>query len=75
MQEILNGIPKDKQSKVFLEENRALAIQRAIKELCDDEVLLVLGKGDEKYQIIGDEMLHFDDVEEIQKSLQLHFRR
>lgn len=75
MQEILNGIPKDKQSKVFLEENRALAIQRAIKELCDDEVLLVLGKGDEKYQIIGDEMLHFDDVEEIQKSLQLYFKR
>ena len=31
-----------------------------------DDILLVLGKGHENYQIIGKEKIHFDDVEEIQ---------
>ncbi|EES90198.1 UDP-N-acetylmuramoyl-L-alanyl-D-glutamate--2,6-diaminopimelate ligase [Helicobacter canadensis] len=69
MQEILSGIPQSKRSRVILEENRALAIQKAIAELKEDEVLLVLGKGDETYQIIGDRTLHFDDSEEIKKAL------
>lgn len=70
MQEILSGIPQEKRAKVTLEENRALAIRQAIASLASDEVLLVLGKGDETYQIIGEQVLHFDDVEEIQKALQ-----
>ena len=35
-----------------------------------DWVLLVLGKGDETYQIIGDEKRHFDDRQEIRAALQ-----
>ncbi len=69
MQEILSGIPHNKLSRVTLEVNRALAIQKAIAQLKEDEVLLVLGKGDETYQIIGDRTLHFDDSEEIKKAL------
>ncbi|WP_299547890.1 UDP-N-acetylmuramoyl-L-alanyl-D-glutamate--2,6-diaminopimelate ligase [uncultured Helicobacter sp.] len=73
MQEILNGIPEHFQEKreIFLEENRSKAIQMAISTLQSDAVLLILGKGDETYQILGDSTIHFDDVEEAQKALTL----
>jgi UDP-N-acetylmuramoyl-L-alanyl-D-glutamate--2,6-diaminopimelate ligase len=43
--------------------DRAFAIQEAIKGLKDDEVLMILGKGDEDYMEINGEKLHFDDRE------------
>lgn len=57
--DILEGI-KDK-SKVSVESNRLLAIHKALEELRNDEILLLLGKGDETYQIIGDKSIPFDD--------------
>ena len=71
MQEILSGIPQELREKreICLEENRAKAIAMAVKNLQGDEGLLILGKGDETYQIIGQETLHFDDCEEVQKAL------
>ena len=71
MQEILSGIPQELREKreICLEENRAKAIAMAVKNLQEDEVLLILGKGDETYQIIGKETLHFDDCEEVQKAI------
>lgn len=71
MQEILKGIPQYLRNhrEICLEENRAKAIEIAIKNLKNDEILLILGKGDETYQIIGEETLHFDDCEEVQKAL------
>ncbi|MBX7490941.1 UDP-N-acetylmuramoyl-L-alanyl-D-glutamate--2,6-diaminopimelate ligase [Helicobacter turcicus] len=73
IQEIFNGIPKElrERREIFLEENRTKAIQMAITALKNDEVLLILGKGDETYQIIGNSTIHFDDVEEAQKALNL----
>ncbi|TLD83987.1 UDP-N-acetylmuramoyl-L-alanyl-D-glutamate--2,6-diaminopimelate ligase [Helicobacter sp. MIT 11-5569] len=73
LQEILAGIPQHLREKrtILLEESRAEAIKIAIKNLKDNEVLLILGKGDETYQIIGDSTIHFDDVEEAQKALKL----
>ncbi|TLD86078.1 UDP-N-acetylmuramoyl-L-alanyl-D-glutamate--2,6-diaminopimelate ligase [Helicobacter sp. MIT 05-5294] len=71
MQEILSGIPtilRDSR-EIYLEENRAKAIEMAIKSLKDEEVLLILGKGDETYQIIGDKTYPFDDCQEVQKAL------
>lgn len=50
-------------TKLIIESNRQKAIELALKDLRDDEVLLVLGKGDENYQIIGDSILPFDDRE------------
>jgi UDP-N-acetylmuramoyl-L-alanyl-D-glutamate--2,6-diaminopimelate ligase len=31
--------------------------------LAENDILLILGKGHEKYQIIGDKKIHFDDKE------------
>lgn len=57
--EILGGITNKK--KVIVEANRKNAIISALKDLQSDEILLILGKGDETYQIIGDKKIPFDD--------------
>ena len=66
--QIAQGV-RDK-TKIIIESNRKKAIESAIKDMCDDEVLLVLGKGDESYQIIGDNTLPFDDREIIKALIQ-----
>ncbi|WP_104722416.1 UDP-N-acetylmuramoyl-L-alanyl-D-glutamate--2,6-diaminopimelate ligase [Helicobacter mesocricetorum] len=72
LEEILAGIPEElqKQRNIYLEENRSVAIKKALENLQFDEVLLILGKGDESYQIIGDEILEFDDCKEVEKYIQ-----
>lgn len=71
MQEIFRGIPRELRQKreIYLEENRAKAIQMAVTSLTDDAVLLVLGKGDETCQIIGDSTIYFNDSLEVQNAL------
>lgn len=43
--------------------NRKTAIEWAIKMLQADDILILAGKGHEKYQIIGNEKTHFDEEE------------
>jgi len=45
------------------------AIISAIEDMKAGDVLLIAGKGHETYQIIGDQVLPFNDVEEVQKCL------
>ncbi len=47
--------------------NRKTAIEQAIQTLQAGDILILAGKGHEKYQIIGSEKTHFDE-EEIVKS-------
>ena len=54
---------------VVVEPDRKKALQKAIDELKEDEMLLVLGKGDEEYMEIGDKKIPFSDSEEIVKIL------
>ena len=54
---------------VIREMDRKKALERAIGELEEDEILLVLGKGDEEYMEIGDKKIPFSDSEEIVKIL------
>ncbi|MBP1634011.1 MAG: murE, partial [Acidobacteria bacterium] len=42
--------------------DRRLAIERAIDTAKPDDVVLIAGKGHEKYQVIGDRDIPFDDV-------------
>lgn len=57
--DILDGI--DDKSIVKVEENRKKAIEMALDDQEEDEVVVILGKGDESHQIIYDKKLPFDD--------------
>jgi UDP-N-acetylmuramoyl-L-alanyl-D-glutamate--2,6-diaminopimelate ligase len=46
-------------------EDRKVAIKHGIKMLNNNDFLLILGKGHEDYQIIGDKKYHFSDKEEV----------
>ena len=43
--------------------DRKAAIERAVREAAAGDLILVAGKGHEKYQVIGERTLPFDDVE------------
>ncbi len=57
--DILSGIDLQKDVKIILD--RRGALEEAISFLNDKTTLLVLGKGHEKHQEIGDRILDFDD--------------
>ena len=49
--------------------DRGAAIERAVREAQPGDVVLIAGKGHEKYQVIGDKSLPFDDVDVAQAAL------
>lgn len=65
--DILEGI--EDRSGVTVELNRKKAIEMALDTQKEDEVLVILGKGDETYQIIYDEKFPFDDREVVRSIL------
>ncbi|MEL6366427.1 MAG: UDP-N-acetylmuramoyl-L-alanyl-D-glutamate--2,6-diaminopimelate ligase [Pseudomonadota bacterium] len=46
-----------------VEIDRARAIEHAVRHASPDDVILIAGKGHEQFQLIGDEVRSFDDVE------------
>ena len=66
--EIYGGIDTGLKSKVVSISHRGEAIKYAVNFAKAGDILLVAGKGHEKYQIIGTERIHFDDAEEIKKN-------
>ena len=67
--DILSGI--DNKSKVVVELDRKKAIEMAIDDQEGDEVVVILGKGDENYQIIYDNKFPFDDREVVREILNI----
>jgi UDP-N-acetylmuramoyl-L-alanyl-D-glutamate--2,6-diaminopimelate ligase len=66
--EIERGIPAGSQSSsraplVLAVVDRAEAIERAVAMAAAGDLVLIAGKGHEKYQQIGDRVLPFDDGE------------
>ena len=63
IKEILPGIEKDNYT---VEVDRTTAIKKGIEMLKPGDIVLVLGKGHEDYQIIGHNKIHLDDHEVIE---------
>ncbi|WP_457748049.1 UDP-N-acetylmuramoyl-L-alanyl-D-glutamate--2,6-diaminopimelate ligase [Sulfurimonas sp.] len=70
VENILEGI-EDK-TNVTIELNRKKAIEMALNAQEDEEVVVILGKGDENCQIIYDEKFPFDDREVVREILNIN---
>ena len=64
MDDILAGVHTNNYE---VELDRRKAISKALDMIEKNDVVLILGKGHEDYQIIGHEKTHLDDAEEVQK--------
>lgn len=63
---IMNDITKDLQYNNFeIIFDRKEAIYHGIESMEKGDILLILGKGHEDYQILGHEKIHFDDCEQV----------
>ena len=67
IKDIVEGIQE--KHKIIINTNRREAIAQAINEQKGDEVILILGKGDETHQIIYDQKFPFDDREVVRELL------
>ncbi|MDQ7061794.1 MAG: UDP-N-acetylmuramoyl-L-alanyl-D-glutamate--2,6-diaminopimelate ligase [Sulfurimonas sp.] len=69
IEDILSGITD--RTNVIVELNRKKAIEMALDDQEEEDVVLILGKGDESFQIIYDEKFPFDDREVVRELLNL----
>lgn len=67
IQDILGGFSMG--TKVTVEKDRTLAINHAIKSASKEDLVLITGKGNEKYQIVGSKKIPFDDKKIAKKQL------
>lgn len=61
IEDIFTGIPPEKKNNVLHEVDRAKAIKKAYSLSSENSIITILGKGAEKYQIIGNSILPFSD--------------
>jgi UDP-N-acetylmuramoyl-L-alanyl-D-glutamate--2,6-diaminopimelate ligase len=60
IEEILTGM-REATARVEVEPDRRAAIAKAIGQARDGDIVLIAGKGHEDYQLVGDQVLPFDD--------------
>jgi UDP-N-acetylmuramoyl-L-alanyl-D-glutamate--2,6-diaminopimelate ligase len=60
--DILSGLEEDDRRRTRVQPDRALAIDRAVSEAVEGDVVLIAGKGHETTQVIGDRRIEFDDA-------------
>lgn len=66
IEEIYRGVNKASRHKAMCITNREEAIRYAVETSDEDSIILVAGKGHERYQIIGYQKFPFDDKERIE---------
>jgi len=59
IEEILKGFSD--LDKVIVEKDRREAIEKAVKIATNDDLILIAGKGHERFQIFMNQMVEFDD--------------
>ena len=63
------GAPKRHTTPYIANPDRRQAIEQAIRSARPGDLVIIAGKGHEKYQVIGDRTLPFDDVEAARAAL------
>jgi len=69
MKDILVGVNT---SNYEVELDRRKAIVKALDMIEKNDVVLILGKGHEDYQILGHKKVHLDDAEEVRNYIEQH---
>jgi len=64
----IEGVPSRNERGFKIVMDRGKAIRDAIDAATDKDIVLVAGKGHEKYQIFGNRRIPFDDVEEVERA-------
>ncbi len=67
MEDILKGVKKTNYEVCL---DRKQAIIKALNMIKENDIVLLLGKGHEDYQIIGHNKIHLDDCEEVKKYIE-----
>ena len=67
MNDILKGVKKNNYEVCL---DRREAIKKALDMIKKDDIVLLLGKGHEDYQILGHTKVHLDDSEEVRKYIE-----
>ena len=71
LDEVIAGVPDDRQTRVHRIVDRKEAIHKAINEAADCDVVVIAGKGHEKNQIMKDRTIPFDDVLIAREAIQI----
>lgn len=64
---IVEDIEKGMKKSHFVELDRQTAISKMINLSKEDDVIVIAGKGGEKYQIVGDQKLDYNDFDAVYK--------
>ena len=67
--EVETGILRGGPDRYEVEPDRRAAIKKALMAAREGDTVLIAGKGHEDYQILGSDVIHFDDVEVTQELL------
>jgi UDP-N-acetylmuramoyl-L-alanyl-D-glutamate--2,6-diaminopimelate ligase len=64
------GRPNARETRCLAIVDRKEAIERTVREAVPGDLILIAGKGHEKYQVIGERVLPFDDADVARTALE-----
>jgi UDP-N-acetylmuramoyl-L-alanyl-D-glutamate--2,6-diaminopimelate ligase len=71
IKDMMKGLDTEQKKKILVITDRRQAIKTACRLANANDIVLVAGKGHEKYQEINGEKFPFDDLEELKQSLNI----
>lgn len=70
IEDMMDGLKSEYKRRSMVEEDRRKAIELAVHQSQPGDIILIAGKGHEKYQEIKGQRTHFDDKEELLKAFE-----